>query len=192
MAEITFSLKKYNISLHSCMIFEYFGCMGARPGGLSHILSPRLGFLWFLRFDRREKVLPFWPKNDQKSFKNRSQTQQVFRSLFWSTLEPSWGRFGRILGAKMEPKLVQKRSQERSWHKNTRPCFDPQKPMVFAYFLPSGGSKIDQKSIKIASQSGLKLRCRKRRKNHPKWFQKWPNMEPNLAPLEDHLAPKSH
>ena len=68
-------------------------------------------------FDHRERVPPFWPKNDQKSFKNRSQTQQVFRSLFWSTLEPSWGRFGRILGAKMEPKLVQNRSQERSWRK---------------------------------------------------------------------------
>ena len=97
--------------------FEYFGCQGARPGGLGHILSPRLGFLWFLRFDRRERVPPFWPKNDQKSFKMRSQTQQVFRSLFWSTLKPSWGRFGRILRAKMEPKLIQNRSQERSWRK---------------------------------------------------------------------------
>ena len=61
--------------------------------------------------------LHFGPKMTKKSFKNRSQTQQVFRSLFWSTLEPSWGRFGRILGAKMEPKLVQNRSQERSWRK---------------------------------------------------------------------------
>ena len=112
-----FSWKKGNLSPHFFMIFEYFGCLGARPGGLGHILSPRLGFLWFLRFARCEKLPPFWPKNDKKSFKNRSQTQQVFRSLFWSTLEPSWGRFDRILGAKMEPKLIQNRSQERSWRK---------------------------------------------------------------------------
>ena len=59
--------------------------------------------------------------------------------------------FGAILGSKIDPKSVQNRSQERSWHKNTRPCFDPQKPMVFAYFWPSGGSKIDQKSIKFVS-----------------------------------------
>ena len=112
-----FSWKKGNLSPHFFMIFEYFGCLGARPGGLGHILSPRLGFLWFLRFARCEKLPPFGPKNDQKSFKNRSQTQQVFRSLFWSTLERSWDRFGRILGGKMEPKLIQNRSQERSWRK---------------------------------------------------------------------------
>ena len=112
-----FPEKKYNISLHFCRIFEYFECLGTRPGGLSHILSPRLGFFRFLRFDRRETLPPFWPKNDLKSFKNRSQTQQVFRSLFWSTLKPSWSRFGRILRAKMEPKLIQNRSQERSWGK---------------------------------------------------------------------------
>ena len=52
--------------------------------------------------------------------------------------------------------------------------------MVFAYFLPSGGSKIDQKSIKIASQSGLKLRCRKNTQKSsemvPTWFQKRPKL----------------
>ena len=111
------SWKKCNLSPHFFMIFEYFGCLGARPGGLGHILSPRLGFLWFLRFAPPEILPPFGSKNDQKSFKNRSQTQQVFRSLFWSTLEPSWDRFGRIWGPKMEPKLVQNRSQERSWSK---------------------------------------------------------------------------
>ena len=110
-------LKKSNFSPHFFMIFKYFGCLGARPGGLNHILSPRLGFLWFLRFAPLEKLPPFGPKNDQKSFKNRSQTQQVFRSLSWSTLERSWDRFGRILGGKMEPKLIQNRSQERSWRK---------------------------------------------------------------------------
>ena len=83
---------------HFLMIFEYFGCLGTRPGGLGHILSPRLGFLWFWRFGRHETLPPFWHKNHQKSSKNRSQTQQFFRSLFWSTLEPSWGRFGRIWG----------------------------------------------------------------------------------------------
>ena len=30
---------------HFLMIFEYFGCLGTPPGGLGHILSPRLGFL---------------------------------------------------------------------------------------------------------------------------------------------------
>ena len=136
-------LKKGNLSLHVFMIFEYFQCLGARPEGLDHILSPRLGFFRFLRFDRREKVLPFWPKNDQKSFKHRSQTQQVFRSLFWSTLEPSWGRFGRIWGAKMEPKLVQNRSQERSWSK----CKDLQNHRQVRCFWGSEVFGIDQKSL---------------------------------------------
>ena len=52
--------------------------------------------------------------------------------------------------------------------------------MVFAYFWPSGGSKIDQKSIKIASQSGLKLRCRKNTQKSsemvPTWLQKRPKL----------------
>ena len=52
--------------------------------------------------------------------------------------------------------------------------------MVFAYFLPSGGSKIDQKSIKIASRSVLKLRCRKNTQKSsemaPTWFQKRPKL----------------
>ena len=42
------------------MIFEYFGCLGTLPGGLGHILSPRLGFLWFWRPLRHEKLVPFW------------------------------------------------------------------------------------------------------------------------------------
>ena len=72
----------------------------------------------------------------QKSSKNRSQTQHVFRSLFWSILEPSWGRFGRILGPKMEPKLVQNRSQERSWSK----CKNHQKPFVLTVLLRIRGA----------------------------------------------------
>ena len=49
--------------------------------------------------------------------------------------------------SKIDQKTIENRSE-----------IDPQKLMVFEYFLPSGESKIDQKSIKIASQSGLKLR----------------------------------
>ena len=129
-------------------------------------------------------------KNDQKSSQNRSQAQQVFRSLFWSTLKPSWDRFGRILGAKMDPKLVQNRSHERSWHKNTRPCFDPQKPIVFAYFLPSGGSKIDQKSVKIASQSGLKLRCRKNTQKSSEMVPKMTQHGAQLGPFRGSFGSK--
>ena len=62
---------------------------------------------------------PSWePKLTKNLLKKRSQTQQVFRSLFfWSILEASWGRFGRIWGAKVMRKLVQNRSHEGSWSK---------------------------------------------------------------------------
>ena len=43
-------------------------------------------------------------------------------------------RVGTILGSEIEPNSVKKRSQERWWHKNTHPCFDPQKPMIFHIF----------------------------------------------------------
>ena len=42
------------------MFFEYFGCLGTSPGGLGHILSPRLEFLWFWWRFRRENLVPFW------------------------------------------------------------------------------------------------------------------------------------
>ena len=41
------------------MIFEYFECLGTLPGGLGHILSPRLRFLWFWRISRAKGVVLF-------------------------------------------------------------------------------------------------------------------------------------
>ena len=107
-------------NLHFCMIFEYFQCLGARPEGLDHILSPRLGFFRFLRFDRREKVLPFWPKNDQKSFKkNDPKLNKFFDHFFdrfWNPLgAPIWSDFGIQNGAKIGsesvPRAIMKQMQ---------------------------------------------------------------------------------
>ena len=87
----------------------------------SAVVFSRSVFSTVFSIDFRWVLLPQtsreWAKIVQRSAKNQSQTQHVFRSLFWSILEPSWGRFGWILGPKMEPKLVQNRSQERSWSK---------------------------------------------------------------------------
>ena len=55
--------------------------------------------------------------------------------------------------------------------------------MVFAYCLPSGGSKIDQKSIKIASQSGLKLRCRKNTQKSSEMVPKMTQHGAQLGPF---------
>ena len=87
---------------------------------------------------------PSWePKLSKNRLKNRSQTQHVFRSLFWSILEPSWDRFGRILDPKMEPKLVQNRSHERSWSK----CKYLQNQRQGRCFWGSEVLGIDQKSL---------------------------------------------
>ena len=79
--------------------------------------------------------------------------------------------FGTILGSKIEPKSVQDRSQERSWHKNTHSRFDPQKPRVFAHFSISRRSKSDQQSTKNHLKSDLKFRYQKNTQKCPK---KWP------------------
>ena len=57
-----------------------------------------------------------------------------------------------------------------------RPCFDTQKQMVFAYFWPSGGSKIDQKSIKFV---------------HPKMVQDGSNMAPKSTQVGAMLGSKT-
>ena len=87
-------------------------------------------------------------KIDPKSSKNRSKIQQISRSFFWLILEPSWGRFSQIWGSKMEPKLVQNRSQERSWSK----CENVKKPLVFVWFLRIRGA---QNRSKIALKTTL-------------------------------------
>ena len=103
MAEITFFLKKYNLSLHFFMIFEYFQCLGARPGGLGHILSPRLGFFRFLRFDRRERV-PCWePRNDKNQLKIDPKLNKFFDHFF----DRLWTPLGTDLVGFWEPKWTQ-------------------------------------------------------------------------------------
>ena len=96
--------------------------------------------------------------------------------------------FGTILGSKMNPKSVQNRSQERSWHKNTHSRFDPQKQIVFAHFSISRRSKSDQQSTKNHLKSDLKFRYQKNTQKCPK---KWPTWLQHGLKLGPCWAPKS-
>ena len=88
------------------------------PGGhLGSKVAPGADLTPKTRFAGPPGAPKLGAKIDPKSSKNRSQIQQISRSFFWLILEPSWGRFSQIWGSKMEPKLVQNQSQERSWSK---------------------------------------------------------------------------
>ena len=119
------------------------------PGGhLGSKVAPGADLTPKTRFAGPPGAPKLGAKIDQKSIKNRSQTQQIFQSLCWSILEPSWGRFSRILGSKMEPKLIQNRSQERSWSKRE----NVKKTFVFTVFLSIRGA---QNRSKIALKTML-------------------------------------
>ena len=83
------------------------GVLGASCGASWGILGSKIGPCWvhvghkidFLRSRGQSKTGMI-----SNSFKGRLGTD-----------------FGTILGSKMNPKSVQNRSQERSWHKNTHP-----------------------------------------------------------------------
>ena len=75
---------------HFLMIFEYFGCLGARPGGLGHILSPRLGFFRFLRLTAAKKYFHFGPKMTKNHFKIDPKLNKFFDHFF--------DRFWNLLG----------------------------------------------------------------------------------------------
>ena len=144
---------------HFLMIFEYFG-------GLGHILTPRLGFFRFLRFYRRESLPPFWPKMDQKSSKIRCQTQHFFGSLFWSTLEPSWSRFARILGGFWESKTMPTKTLTKMW----KLCFRLGENQKMEVRRPP---KNHQKSMKKRLRKHVHKKSPTLVQNEPTWGPTW-------------------
>ena len=113
---------------HFLMIFEYFGCLGTPPGGLGHILSPRLGFLWFWRPLRHEKVPRFWV-------------------LFWYFLDGFFSAFsGTLLEGTFCQIWCQKHPKWEAFGGHFEDMFDDRLFLDFCYpyctkpwFLRSGG-----------------------------------------------------
>ena len=114
---------------------------------------------------------PTWPpgapqvgsQNRPKVVKKSIQNSTNFSIIFWLILEPSWGRFSQILGSKMEPKLVQNRSQERSWRK----CENVKKTIGFCMVFEDPRCS---ESIKNCSQDDVRLRCKNSTRNY---LKKW-------------------
>ena len=98
--------------------------------------------------------------------------------IFNSFKGPLGTDFGTIFGPKIDPKSVQKWSQERA-SKKTKTF---KKPLVFQCFCGFGGSKIDQKSIKIVSESYLKRRSQNNTQKCPKKCPRWLQNRPKLGP----------
>ena len=81
------------------MIFEYFGCLGTLPGGLGHILSPRLGFLWFWRPLRHEKLVLFEVMFDTFCIYSFCVFLSVWFSGFFVSLGAQRLHFGKLFGS---------------------------------------------------------------------------------------------
>ena len=87
-----FHKKKGSLSQLGNPSWRYFGSLGTPPGGLGHILSPSLGFLWFWRHLRHERVVPFWGQN--------ATTNRLFAVLFFNVfLSARFSWFCVILSA---------------------------------------------------------------------------------------------
>ena len=135
--------------------------------------------------------LHFGPKMTKNHLKIDPKLNKFFDHFF----DRLWSPLGTDLVGFWEPKWIQNwfRIGPKSDHDiKTRVLVLTHKNQLFLHIFCHRG---DRKSIKNRSKSHLKAvlswDAERTRKNHPKWFQKWPNMEPNLAPLEDHLVPKS-
>ena len=162
------------------------------------------GATWAPRWLRE----PTWPRKpanltpwgppswEPKSTQNRQKIDPKFNKFLDHFFDWFWSPLGVDLVRFWGPKWSQNWSRIglKSDHDiKTRVLVLTHKNQLFLHIFCHRG---DRKSIKNRSKSHLKAvlswDAERTRKNHPKWFQKWPNMEPNLAPLEDHLAPKSH
>ena len=123
------------------------------------------------------QIGPCWGHVDQKS------VQEGIRKLiwFWTLLKTL---LGTILGRFSAPKSTQNRSRIGLKSDEAKNAKMLKNNWFFNVFWSLGGSKMDQKSIKIASEIKMP-------KRHPKMSQKVPNMAPKSAQVGAMLGSKT-